>query len=59
VRPSTFATVTVRSLSTASLAFSRFRLLLEFCVSSGPVRLRVGDSGTGAEGGGYGCAMYG
>jgi hypothetical protein len=51
--------VTDRSLSTVSLAFNRFRLVLEFCVSSVPVRLREGDSGKGAGGGGYGCAMYG
>jgi hypothetical protein len=43
-----------RSHSTVSLAFTRLRLLLEVCVSSGPARLREGDSGSGAAGGGYG-----
>ena len=51
--------MTDHSLSTASLAFNRFRLLLEFWVSSGPARLREGDSGKGVEGGGYRCAVYG
>jgi hypothetical protein len=55
VSSSTFATTQPdRSPSTASLAFNRLRLLLEFCVSSGPERLREGNSGIDAEGGGYG-----
>jgi hypothetical protein len=47
-------------LSTASLAFERFLLLLEVCGSSGAARLRDDESGGDdvGGGGGYGCAMY-